>query len=195
MRRFGQSAILLPLLLSAAAAGQQIEFEPNPFTAPDRITPVDMGFADVNPLATPLLRVHNDTRLDTNFEQVYALPGGGFARQAGAIRATFNESNYVRDRRSGRVSAPIPAGTVFEIGPQPVSTPLQSPRRQFSASAVSQRVDVSRPAIRLARPARDVETVIGRAPDRPIERVSPMLNERTRAERLYAITTRVLEEG
>ena len=74
---------------------------------------VDPGVGD-RPMGAGGRLQPTDLRQPVGFQQVYALPDGGFARQDGAITAVFQRSVYVNTRLGQRPT--VPPGTVFRIG-------------------------------------------------------------------------------
>jgi hypothetical protein len=80
------------------------------------LRPVDEGFEDVSPLASPSYQEPIDLRKPTDFEKVYEIttPSGetAFVRIDNGLVAIFNRSDYVQ----GTGDAFIPPNTRFHIG-------------------------------------------------------------------------------
>jgi len=94
-----------------------------------RLTPIEQGVDDADPLATNLRMVRQDYRLSTNFERLYEarIDRGPFGahlagdreqtvlvRFAGGLAAVFPRSEYVR--YGAYTFAAIPTGTKYSIG-------------------------------------------------------------------------------
>lgn len=101
--------------LASPAGAQPVNHKPI-------LTPVDQGYADVDPLGRSLRFIQRDIRIDTNFEHLYTSPAypGKFLRKDGAITAVFDQSIYAMHRDD--VYTVTPPNTVFHIGdPRPTA--------------------------------------------------------------------------
>jgi hypothetical protein len=115
-------ALVLPLLLAAAAGGQELDVR--------ALKPVDPAVEDTGPLSHSLRDFRTDFRGPLGFEKIYRVPGYEddlFMRVDGAIYAVFPQSVYASSR-SGPVPL-IPNGTIFYIGSQSMNdlTALNEP--------------------------------------------------------------------
>lgn len=102
--------VLLGSAPSASAAAASMQPAPRS-TGPGPV--VDPGVGD-RPMGAGGRLLPTDLRQPVGFQQVFALPEGGFARQDGAITAVFPRSVYVNTRFGQRPV--VPPGTVFRIG-------------------------------------------------------------------------------
>ncbi len=122
-------AIVVPLALGAAAAGQS----PVP-------EPVEQAIGDVSPLSLSIRRVEPGLAQGANFDQVFR-HGDGYLRVQGGLYAVFDNSVYARDsKRQGKLNALVPPGTMYFIGPPP-EPPVVEPSPP-SPDRVDGRVDL-----------------------------------------------------
>ncbi len=125
-------AIVLPLSLGAAAAGQS--------PVADVAEPVEQAIGDVSPLSLSIRRVQPGLAQGANFDQVFRY-GDGYLRVQGGLYAVFDNSVYARDsKRQGRLNAVVPPGTMYYIGPPP--EPPEVEPAQPSPDRVDGRVDL-----------------------------------------------------
>jgi len=93
-----------------------------------KMKPVDGGVADMGPLSGPGRSLSPGLRQPSGFDRVYEVEIDGkkyFARQNGSTVAVFPRSAYSRD--DGRLTALVPAGTVFYLGGLPDNARPVSP--------------------------------------------------------------------
>jgi len=102
------------------------------------LRPVDAGRADVGPTSVSFRQIQTDFRRPLDFEQVFELASGRFARKSGAVTAVFPRSSYVL-RGDGSVGAAVPADTRFVIGRaiEPVAPSRAAPSANIAPLAVS----------------------------------------------------------
>lgn len=122
-----------------------------------KLRAVEPNIGDVGPLSTSSRLLPLDTRLPTNFDRVYRIPGSSkgvatfnsapgqedkLVRISGGISAVFSRSDYFRTRK-GKLATAIPPGTVFHIGriPDSVLGIAPEPARPVSILSASLATD------------------------------------------------------
>jgi len=126
---------------------------------------VDQGFDDVSLLGQSFILQPINLRRDTDFDRIYDVGDGSgrFVRRSGALNAVFSQSEYANQR--GRVTATVPAGTIYYIGEPTVIDDRQAPgysqslgtARRLLGTPISNDVFAT-PATRFANVAQPVAT-------------------------------------
>lgn len=192
---------MLTLALMAPCAVAQISSARNDPLQPSRgigartnLRLVDQGVADLGPQSASLRSVGSrvELRQDTGWERLYRDDKtGAYYRFNGAVGASFPRSSYVQNRDG--TFPEIPAGTVFHVGGDHLSTGREGARGPVGVMAEA--ADEGRLSSRVSNyvtpePAEGGPIIRGGLPARGVLAREEAVDERSRsAEMARAIAT------